>query len=73
MEVDLSSILDLFGSNQVYVVSSGYVILLKVMPCPLPSCFTSERIYSRGYIVEGSVMGRPVRVLLGYKLRLRVT
>ena len=43
MKVDLSAILDPFDCN-VYVVSLGYVILSKVVPCPLPSCFTTTSI-----------------------------
>ena len=34
-----SNLLDLCF-QLVYVISSGYVILLKVVPCPLPSYFT---------------------------------
>ena len=39
MEVNLSAILDPFGSNQFMSCQAGYVILSKVVPCPLPSCF----------------------------------
>ena len=38
-----SQLIHHLGSNyfeSVYVVSLGYAILLKVLPCPLPSCFT---------------------------------
>ena len=28
--------------QQVYVASLGYIILLKVVPCPLPSCFRTQ-------------------------------
>ena len=41
MEVDLSTILNPFGSNGC-LMSSGYVILLKVMLCQLSSCFRSR-------------------------------
>lgn len=41
VEVDLSTILDLLGSNH-YVVSSGYVTLVKFVPCPLPSSFSAS-------------------------------
>ena len=40
VEVSLLAILDLFGSNLI-VTSSGCVILLKFMLCPLPSCFST--------------------------------
>ena len=34
----LSAILVPFDSNQ-FMLSLGYVIVLKVMPCPFPSCY----------------------------------
>ena len=42
LEIKSSAILDLIGSNLFVLVKSyGYVIPLKAVPCPLPSCFTS--------------------------------
>ena len=38
LEVKSSAILDLIGSNQ-FLSYPMAVILLKVVPCPLPSCF----------------------------------
>ena len=40
VEFNLSNILDLLVSNQFFVICLGYVILLKLVPCPLSSCFT---------------------------------
>ena len=39
VKVYLSPILDSLGSNA-FILSSGYVIPSKLVPCPLPSCFT---------------------------------
>ena len=41
IKVDLSAILNSFDSNQFMLYPLGYVILSKVVPCPLPSCFTA--------------------------------
>ena len=38
VKVDSSAILGLFGSNQ-FMSCLEYVILLKIVPCSLPSCF----------------------------------
>lgn len=38
LEIKSSAILDLVGSNQ-FLSYYGYVMLLTVVPCPLPSCF----------------------------------
>ena len=47
LEVNLSTILNLVGFNQ-FISCSGSVILLKVVPCPLPSCFkiSSQTFFS---------------------------
>ena len=37
-EVESSVILGLIGPNQYMVNLNCYVILLRVVPCPLPSC-----------------------------------
>ena len=41
IKVDLSAILNSFDSNQFMLYPLGYVILSKVVPCPLPFCFTA--------------------------------
>ena len=59
VKVAASAVLEPFDSN-VSVVSSDYVILSKVVPCPLPSCFNSifirvQLLYIRSDIaVRGS-------------------
>ena len=40
----LSAILVPFDSNRLYAVSLGYVILSKVVPCPVPSYYSSEKV-----------------------------
>ena len=47
LEVNLSTILNLVGFNQ-FVSCSGSVILLKIVPCPLPSSFkiSSQTFFS---------------------------
>ena len=45
LEVPSSTILDMFGSNKflkMFLMSLGYAILLKVVPCLLPSCLSSQ-------------------------------
>ena len=48
LEVNLSTTLNLVGFQSVYVMFLGSVILLKVVPCPLPSCFkiSSQTFFS---------------------------
>ena len=41
----LLAILYLIGSNQFFFhILNGYVILLKVVPCPLPSCLSFKEL-----------------------------
>ena len=42
-EVDSPAILDLFGFNHLRHIY-GYVTLLKIVPCPLPSCFRGSLV-----------------------------
>ena len=52
VEVYLSAILDPLDSNA-FILSSGYVILSKLVPCPLPSCFTvAQPMKARAYLRE---------------------
>ena len=41
LEVESSATLDLVGSNQ-FLSCPMAIFLLKVVPCPLPSCFTTK-------------------------------
>ena len=56
VKVDLSAILDPFDSNQFMLCPWAIVILSKVVPCPLPSCFNmnTQEKDSRPLVKEGT-------------------
>ena len=44
-KLNLLAIFYLIGSNQFFFhILNGYVILLKVVPCPLPSCLSFKEL-----------------------------
>ena len=58
MEGQSSTILDLIGSNQILSCPYVYVILLKGMTDPFPSCFTSTIRSVDIYIYAEEAQGR---------------
>ena len=53
LEGESSAILGLVGSSQFMSILKDYVILLKVVPRPLPSCLSHSSITKQ--IVEGNL------------------
>ena len=49
--------------QQVYVASLGYIILLKVVPCPLPSCFRTRSWFPQRGSEEVPATRRAVGVI----------